>query len=282
MIQALLAVFTASLLGSVHCVGMCGPFVLIASKATTNSNHQHPSSLTKWLPLASYHFGRLTTYLILGLLVGTIASAGRGLAGQWGIGSATSILLGITLMALGLIRIWKLALQHSVMVGHSSMFVRWSEIIARVRRKLRTQSNAINAFSWGLLSTWLPCGWLYLFALASATAGSVYLSLTMMGAFWLGTLPALSIVAWGGQWFSKISPNKLQWFAAFLLIGFGFWTLTHRSSIDLSGLVRQNPSNLSGEGNQVPSLFESLESIQDTPLPCCSEESGTVDVQKVK
>jgi len=282
MIQALLAVFTASLLGSVHCVGMCGPFVLIASKATTNSNHQHPSRLTKWLPLASYHFGRLATYLILGLLVGTIASAGRGLAGQWGIGSATSILLGITLMALGFIRIWKLALQHSVMVGHSSMFVRWSEIIARVRRKLRTQSNAINAFSWGLLSTWLPCGWLYLFALASATAGSVYLSLTMMGAFWLGTLPALSIVAWGGQWFSKISPNKLQWFAAFLLIGFGFWTLTHRSSIDLSSLVRQNPSNLSGEGNQVPSLFESLESIQDTPLPCCSEESGTVDVQKVK
>lgn len=282
MIQALLAVFTASLLGSVHCVGMCGPFVLIASKATTNSNYQHPSSLTKWLPLASYHFGRLATYLILGLLVGTIASAGRGLAGQWGIGSATSILLGITLMALGLIRIWKLALQHSVMVGHSSMFVRWSEIIARVRRKLRTQSPASNAFVWGLLSTWLPCGWLYLFALASATAGSVYLSLTMMGAFWLGTLPALSIVAWGGQWFSKISPNKLQWFAAFLLIGFGFWTLTHRSSIDLSSLVPQNPSNLSGEGNQVPSLFESLESIQDTPLPCCSEESGTVDVQKVK
>lgn len=282
MIQALLAVFAASLLGSVHCVGMCGPFVLIASKATTSDTYQYPSRLTKWLPLASYHFGRLATYLILGLLVGTIASAGRGLAGQWGIGSATSILLGITLMALGFIRIWKLALQHSVMVGHSSMFVRWSEIIARVRRKLRTQSNAINAFSWGLLSTWLPCGWLYLFALASATAGSVYLSLTMMGAFWLGTLPALSIVAWGGQWFSKISPNKLQWFAAFLLIGFGFWTLTHRSSIDLSSLVRQNPSNLSGEGNQVPSLFESLESIQDTPLPCCSEESGTVDVQKVK
>lgn len=282
MIQALLAVFTASLLGSVHCVGMCGPFVLIASKATTSVNHQYPSSFTKWLPLASYHFGRLTTYLILGLLVGTIASAGRGLAGQWGIGSATSILLGSTLMALGVIRIWKLTLQHSVMVGHSKILVRWSEIIARIRRKLRTQSNASNAFVWGLLSTWLPCGWLYLFALASATAGSVHSSLTMMGAFWLGTLPALSIVAWGGQWFSKISPNKLQWFAAFLLIGFGFWTLTSRSSIDLSSLVPQNPSKLTGESSQAPSVFESLEAIQDTPLPCCSEEADSVDAHKVK
>ncbi|MFM9065588.1 MAG: sulfite exporter TauE/SafE family protein [Pirellula sp.] len=282
MIQALLAVLTASLFGSVHCVGMCGPFVLIASKATTSDTYQHPSSFAKWLPLSSYHFGRLTTYLILGLLVGTIASAGRGLAGQWGIGSATSILMGITLMALGIIRIWKLALQHSVMVGHSKMFVRWSEIIAGIRRKLRTQSHASNAFVWGLLSTWLPCGWLYLFALASATAGSVYLSLSMMAAFWLGTLPALSVVAWGGQWFSKISPNKLQWFSAFLLIGFGFWTLTSRSSIDLSSLVPQNPSNLSGEGNQVHSILDSVEAIQDTPLPCCSEETGAVDAQKVK
>jgi sulfite exporter TauE/SafE len=282
MIEALLAVFTASLLGSVHCVGMCGPFVLIASKATSSPTYQKPSRLTKWLPLVSYHFGRLTTYLILGLVVGTIASAGRGLAGQWGIGSAISILLGTTLMILGGVRIWKLARMDSATIGHSQIFIRWSEIIAKIRRGVRTQSIASNAFVWGLLSTWLPCGWLYLFALASATAGSVSSSLSMMATFWLGTLPALSLVAWGGQWFGKLSPNALQWLAALLLIGFGFWTLTSRSSIDLSSLVPRNPSGLSGESSHAPSVLDSLEAIQDTPLPCCSEDADSVDAPKVK
>jgi len=278
MIQALMAVFTASLLGSIHCVGMCGPFVLIATRPTLSPTEPNTHNFYQWVPLASYHLGRLVTYLALGLLVGSIASAGQGIAGQWGIGQATSIVLGSTLVLLGFVKVWKLAFKNQAMIVHSTLFLRWSEMIARLRRKTQTQSRVTNAFLWGLLSTWLPCGWLYLFALASATAGSVYSSLLMMGAFWLGTLPALSVVAWGGSWFAKIQPNALQWFAACLLIGLGFWTLTSRAWVDLSSLAPENHRVLMDDPSDVSSIIESIET---TPLPCCSE-ADSLDANKVK
>lgn len=264
MIQWLAAVVTASVFGSLHCVGMCGPFVLIATQTPVQ-----PGGSPKFLPLASYHLGRLSTYLVLGLLVGWLASATEGIAGRWGIGHAASILVGATLVLLGLARLWKLASPSTMRLEHSKWFSHWHQVIAIARKRIRTESPIANAYVWGLLSTWLPCGWLYLFVLAAATAGGWFPSMMMMGAFWLGTLPALSIVAWGGTWFRKLNPQVLQWGAAILLVVFGWWTLTTRSSIDLSGMARRSMSP-NDRGQTIDA--QSIEALQEIELPCCSSD----------
>ncbi|MCU0635621.1 MAG: sulfite exporter TauE/SafE family protein, partial [Gemmatimonadaceae bacterium] len=66
---ALLALLTASLLGSVHCAAMCGGFVcLYAGVGQPGSAARHVSGGAH----AAYNAGRLVSYTLLGLLAGTI------------------------------------------------------------------------------------------------------------------------------------------------------------------------------------------------------------------
>ncbi|MEO8268710.1 MAG: sulfite exporter TauE/SafE family protein, partial [Aureliella sp.] len=59
------AVVTSSLLGSMHCVGMCGPLAIWASGAGDRiSTHQMTVATTL------YHLGRLLTYALVGMLAG--------------------------------------------------------------------------------------------------------------------------------------------------------------------------------------------------------------------
>jgi len=270
MIQWLMAVLTASLLGSLHCVGMCGPFVLIATASDGSKD-----TGSKSLPLVCYHAGRLTTYLLLGLLIGSIATASDGLAGRWNISHAVSILVGTTLLGLGIFKFWRLMNPLRAMeVSHSKFFSFWHSMIVKVRQRVRTKNRSANAYVWGVLSTWLPCGWLYVFALASATAGSLVASMMTMAAFWLGTLPSLSIIAWGGTWFRKLNPVAMQWLSAGLLIGFGAWTVTARASVDLTRLLPDRQGSDSGAQQ-----FDvgRIRDLQATELPCCQDESASAD-----
>ena len=62
-----------------------------------------------------------------------------------------------------------------------------------------------RALSTGLLTAFLPCGWLYLFALKAAGTGSPLQGALFMIAFWLGSVPALVLVGpacrlWPGCW----------------------------------------------------------------------------------
>ena len=54
--------FLMGLLGSVHCIGMCGPLVLALPMA-------QKSNLQKWGVLFLYHFGKISSYSVLGLLL---------------------------------------------------------------------------------------------------------------------------------------------------------------------------------------------------------------------
>ena len=59
------AVVTASLLGSMHCVGMCGPLAIWAS-----GGGDQVSRGTLLTSTSLYHAGRLTTYTLAGCIAG--------------------------------------------------------------------------------------------------------------------------------------------------------------------------------------------------------------------
>ncbi|MEL6106783.1 MAG: sulfite exporter TauE/SafE family protein [Planctomycetota bacterium] len=60
------AIVLASVLGSTHCVGMCGPLALWASGALDQSRQKVLANTSL------YHLGRLFTYAMMGLLAGGI------------------------------------------------------------------------------------------------------------------------------------------------------------------------------------------------------------------
>jgi len=64
------SLFLVGLLGTVHCLGMCGGIVAALSVRAPGI----PPASSRWLPIA-YHAGRLTTYSAAGALAGGVGSA---------------------------------------------------------------------------------------------------------------------------------------------------------------------------------------------------------------
>src|SRR5690554_5253832 len=80
----LLTAFILGLLGSLHCIGMCGPIAFMLPV-----NHKKP--LIKAVQIGSYHFGRVFAYALIGLLLGLL---GKGFD-LFGLQQHISIAIGV-------------------------------------------------------------------------------------------------------------------------------------------------------------------------------------------
>jgi sulfite exporter TauE/SafE len=177
------AVLAASLLGSAHCVGMCGPFAMMASRDRT------------WVTLPMYHAGRLLTYTLLGALAGVLG-ARIDVLGSWlGWTSMAARLAGASLVAWAIYRL----LQFWRPSRWPTVGLPIAQTLTRLRPKLAGLAPAPRAMAIGGLTTLLPCGWLYIYVIVAAGAASAAAGSMVMLAFWLGTLPALSALAIGWQ-----------------------------------------------------------------------------------
>jgi sulfite exporter TauE/SafE len=96
------------------------------------------------------------------------------------------------------------------------------------------------------------------------------MSIAMMTAFWVGTLPLLSVAAWG---WSSVSPRWqvfAQPFAAGCIISFGIFILFQRSLIDLSSLA----ANTGSGSSSIRNTLEMVRSVGEKELPCCGVENA--------
>ena len=277
-VELLAATLFSSLVGSMHCVGMCTPFAILAMGSTNNVQNNSK----RIVRMSSYHLGRLLTYLLMGIGVAFLSSAIQLFAG----GNRSSQIIGwgvgITMITLGTIRVLASFFWQRP-VKHTRLSQRWSATIVMLRRKYSGGPVWLGAFLWGLTSTLLPCGWLYLFVLAAAAAPNAAMTIAMMVAFWVGTLPLLSVAAW--SW-SSISPRWqviAQPFAAGCIISFGVFILVQRSLVDLRPM--RHPTTFSrglpdsdGSATTTRSRSEiSLEMVRralDTNLPCCGGDDA--------
>ncbi|MCE9602737.1 MAG: sulfite exporter TauE/SafE family protein [Gemmatimonadetes bacterium] len=178
MIALLASVFTASLLGSLHCAAMCGGFVCAVSG--------------EGRPLASqiaWHAGRGVAYLLLGVLAGllgaglehTLAPAGLPHAAAAGAGALLIVAgVGALVQALG----WR-----GTPTPDASPFAR---VIGSGLRAVRGWPLLARATAMGSLTALLPCGWLWAFVATAAGTGSALGGLAVMAVFWSGTLPLLA------------------------------------------------------------------------------------------
>ncbi|HKO90750.1 MAG TPA: sulfite exporter TauE/SafE family protein, partial [Polyangiaceae bacterium] len=154
--NGLASIVAASLLGSLHCVGMCGGLIgFYASGAA--AERQRP-----WLAHAAYHLTRLAAYAALGALAGQFGAA-LDLAGQgWGLGHFGALLAGGVMLVWGALlwprapgRVRLLALGRKPAPSRSL----WRRIEARlvtVARRAREQPPLARAALLGLSSALLP------------------------------------------------------------------------------------------------------------------------------
>lgn len=181
-----LSVLGASLLGSVHCAAMCGGFVcLYAGERRGIASHM------------AYNGGRLASYLLAGTVAGLLGSTLDGIGVLAGVSRLAALVSGALLVVWGL----SLALK-----ARGIALPRWSSgpsfpsrILGPIVRRTRGTSPIVRAGAIGLLSTLLPCGWLYAFVATAGGTGSVPAALVVMFFFWVGTLPAMLAVGAGLQ-----------------------------------------------------------------------------------
>ncbi len=181
------AAFVLGLLASGHCVLMCGGITSALGIATAKDGRGRPR---KGL-LIGYQFGRILSYGIAGLLIGSV-------------GGALIAVLDIERVRLGLRIASALALMLAalVMLGvlrdPGSFLGRslWPKL-APLGRRLLPVSSLPRALAFGAIWGWMPCGFVYTILLVAALSAQPLQSAAVMAAFGLGTLPALLATSWG-------------------------------------------------------------------------------------
>ncbi len=259
----LAAVFVASLLGSLHCVGMCGPFAIMAGTHRSlpmAANQLQSVNRKQWsATVASYHLGRLLTYLILGIASGFAGMAidfGGDLAG-WQ--QTATYLAGGLMIAVGGV---SLARQAGWRIC-SPNFVK--PIVGAIQRGFRSVSSwppVWRSLAIGSLTTWMPCGWLYVFVIAAAGVADPWYSALLMITFWAGSIPILVVVALGASTLTSHRGINVSLITALLVIGIGVFTLLFRAPVSL-------PTNAKIT-HDLREIQQQVEQVEQEELPCCA------------
>lgn len=257
----LLTVFAASLVGSLHCAGMCGP--LIAFVIGGGSGTDKKGSLRLQL---GYHGSRGVAYTALGLALG-LAGHLLDIAGVLaGLAPLAAILAGVTLIACGV----------ALVARHLGAGIPKAHVPAPIKAAIQgLQARALKlppmtrALSIGATSALLPCGWLYAFAVTAAGTGEPLLGALVMCSFWLGTVPILAALGLGIQGLQGALAPHLRFAASLALITLGAWTLLGRAQLDAGKIARAVQSS---KGAQGTTQVEGAPGIEGA-MPCCEAEA---------
>jgi sulfite exporter TauE/SafE len=170
------------LLGSTHCIGMCGGIVGALNMGIGKEPGQRPKSLAAYH--LAYNCGRIGSYLLVGLLAGGLGSS----LVKLGVSPMAGKLLAAGFMiALGLyLANWWRGLTVLERFGYRL----WRHI-RPISEKLLPVRSLPQALLLGMLWGWLPCGLVYAAVAWTLTAGSPQEGALLMLGFGLGTLPSM-------------------------------------------------------------------------------------------
>lgn len=179
----LVAGFTVGILGSAHCIGMCGPIALVLPVAER-------SGMRYVLGRVVYNGGRVVTYVAMGLVVGFL---GRRIAIA-GFQQTLTVVLGVAVLVAALVPVagTKLAARWSPL----RRFHQWltAGLGALLRRRSLSSLGLI-----GLLNGLLPCGLVYLALAGAAATAEEFRAMLFMAGFGAGTIPAMLAVSLAGS-----------------------------------------------------------------------------------
>lgn len=186
--------FIVGLVGSFHCIGMCGPIAMALP-------YRSPSVIRSVVNVLLYNFGRIITYTTLGLLFGIV---GRGFAFS-GYQQVLSIVLGIALFLVGL---------FSLNIESEVLKMNWiQKPIMRLKAnlgKLLQSPRPQSLFTIGILNGFLPCGFVYVGLAGALVSSSVLEGALYMTLFGLGTMPMMVMASLASGFVSLSFRRKIQ------------------------------------------------------------------------
>lgn len=254
MTSLFLTIFLASLTGSLHCAGMCGAFVAFAVGLDSDDKRSR-------IPLhVAYNGGRLVTYAILGAVAGAFgAGLDRVSESLLGVQRIALLIAGGSMILFGLAALARI---KGIRVPHPHPPRFAARILERGHRFAVRRPPAIRALIIGLMTTFLPCGWLYAFVIVAAGTGNPLYGALAMAAFWLGTLPVLVAVGTSISTLGGRIARHVPALVAVAITAAGVFTVSQRAAI---GPVALNSAR-AATGTD-PSA--AVERIDQSELPCC-------------
>ncbi len=190
----LLSALILGLMGSLHCVGMCGPIAFMLPVDRSNS-------FKKFGQIFLYHFGRLLAYGSIGLVFGLL---GKGLY-VFGMQQSLSIAIGILMIVIVLIP-YRTFNKYNL---SKPIYKVISEVKNRLGQELKKKSPD-TFLTIGFLNGFLPCGLVYMalfgaIAMGSSLEGGLYMIL-----FGLGTIPLMTATVYFSALLKGAAKQKVQ------------------------------------------------------------------------
>jgi len=201
---------TLGLVGSLHCVGMCGPLAIgICCRGQQTGVEQFKTTVL-------YNVGRIITYAVLGVFFGLFSQ----LIYLTSLQKTLSIALGVILV---LSFIFSFNIDHWISKSKAGSFVyeKVNGLISRILQK----SQRYNPFYLGLASGLLPCGLVYLALAGALSSGSSMDGMLFMLAFGLGTIPALMALSYSASLLKKKKRFNLNRILSFVSLFFGLFLI---------------------------------------------------------
>lgn len=246
------AVVVASLLGSVHCAGMCTPFVCFYAGADARAS---------WWGHLAYNGGRLVSYLILGAIAGAVGAGIQQVGLGVGVSRAAASIAGILMITWGVVQ---LLVVLGVKVPTLTPLASAQQWMAARLRDVRDFAPTARALTVGLLTTLLPCGWLYAFVITAAATGAVADAMLIMIAFWVGTLPMMLAIGVGIRRLAGPLRDRLPVFSALVLVAIGLYSL--------GGGIQRDPGKVAMRArHMVPA---SLATPASAPSPAATSDTA--------
>lgn len=209
----LLSALILGVLGSGHCLGMCGGLMGALTLAIPPEQRARRLQL-----LLAYNLGRICSYALAGLLLG--------LAG-WALASspaalALRVVAGLLMIVMGLyLAGWWSGLTRIEALGRGL----W-RFIQPLTRRFMPVTSLPRALVLGGLWGWLPCGLVYSTLLWAASQGNALHSAALMFTFGLGTLPVLIATGLAAERLTALLRRQgIRMAGGVLVILFGLWTL---------------------------------------------------------
>jgi sulfite exporter TauE/SafE len=197
------------LLGSGHCVAMCGGISSVVCAGGPKGRYA-----------IAYNTGRILSYSVVGIAAGTLGSLPIGVPLDV-LRFALRALAAVCLLSVGLHLV---GLPSFVRAIESAGAPVWRRVAPLAKRMLPLRSSA-QAFAAGGLWAFMPCGLLYGAVSLAASADSPLEGAMTMAAFGAGTLPVMMGVGLlARRVASALSHAWVRRVAGIVMLGFGLWS----------------------------------------------------------
>jgi len=200
MLTAVTAAALAGLVGSPHCVGMCGSFALACGGRLTHT--------------VAWHSGKTLTYAALGAIAGF---AGESVPGPTWVATAVSAAMVV----------WFAAGLAGIVPEPTLRFPGLAGLATRAARR----GDLASRFVFGAANGLLPCGLVYAALGVAVASGDPLTGAVAMAAFGLATVPALATFGLGVRRLADHRPWIRRALAVVVLLA-GLWVVFQRHGMN--------------------------------------------------